>query len=137
MKNKYPVRGTAAYRTGLALRAESASLSNGRRDLGAFEQYPPGIFMSCVEEPVQSSMLGRGELPQVESPLLAREYPVDEHDLDYVDEFELPVQHVLNTCLESGQLSRATRGQALLLPGGEPRGEARSELGGRCPFRIT
>jgi hypothetical protein len=62
-------------------------------------------------------------------------YPVD--DLDYVDEFELLVHHVLNTRLESGQLSRTTPGQALLLLGGEPRGEARSELGGRCPFRVT
>ena len=62
--------------------------------------------MSCVKEPVQSSVLGRVELPQVESPLLAREDPADEHDLDYVDEFELLVHHVLNTCLESGQLSR-------------------------------
>ena len=85
--------------------------------------------MSCVEVPVQSSVLGRVELPQVESPLLAREDPADEHDLDYVDEFELLVHHVLNTCLESGQLSRTTPGQALLLPGGEPCGDARSELG--------
>ena len=61
--------------------------------------------MCCVKEPVQSSVLGRVELPQVESPLLAREDLADEHDLDYVDEFELLVHHVLNTCLESGQLS--------------------------------
>ena len=93
--------------------------------------------MCCIEEPVQSLVLGRVELPQVESLLLAREDPADEHDLDYVDEFDLLVHHVLNTCLESGQLSRTTPGQALLLPGGEPRGDARSELGGRCPFRVT
>ena len=80
--------------------------------------------MSCVEEPVQSSMLGQVELPRVESPLLAREDPAVEHDLDHVDKFELLVHHVLNTCLESGQLSRTTPGHALLLPGGEPRGDA-------------
>ena len=93
--------------------------------------------MSCVEELVQSPVLGRVELPQVESPLLSREDPADEHDLDYVDEFELLVHHVLNTCLESSQLSRTAPGHAILLPGGEPRGDARSELGGRCLFRVT
>ena len=40
--------------------------------------------MSCVEEAVQSSVLRRVELPQVEGPLLTREDPADEHDLDYV-----------------------------------------------------
>ena len=99
------MKGKAAYRTGLALRAESAILSNGRGDLSAFEQHPSGIFVSCVKEPVQSSVLRRVELPQVEVPLLAREDPAVEHDLDYVDKFELLVHHVLNTCLESGQLS--------------------------------
>ena len=81
----------------MALRAESAILSNVGRDRGALEQHPPGIFMSRVEEPVQSSVLCRVELPQSELPLLAREYPVDEHNLDYVDELELLVHHVLNT----------------------------------------
>ena len=99
------MKGKAAYRTGLALRAESAILSNRGGDLGAFEQHPLGVFMSRVEEPVQSSVLCRVELPQVEGPLLAREDPTVEHDLDYVDDFELLVHHVLNTCLESGQLS--------------------------------
>ena len=47
--------------------------------------------MSCVEEPVQSSMMCRVELPQVEGPLLAREDPANEHDLDYVDKLELLV----------------------------------------------
>ena len=93
--------------------------------------------MSRVEEPVQSSVVRRIELPQVELPLLAREYPADEHNLDYVDKLELLVHHVLNTCLESGQLFRTTPGQVLLFLGGEPRGDARSELGGRCPCRVT
>ena len=91
--------------------------------------------MSHVEEPVQSSVLRRVELPQVELPLLAREYPADEHNLDYVDKLELLVHHVLNSCLESGQLFRTTPGQALLFPGGEPRGDARWEIRGRLPMQ--
>ena len=91
------MKGKAAYRTGLALRAESAILSNGGRDRGALEQHPLGIFMSHVEEPVQSSVLRRIEFPQCELPLLAWEYPADEHNLDYVDKLELLIHHVLNT----------------------------------------
>ena len=53
--------------------------------------------MSRVEEPVQSSVLRRVELPQVELPLFAREDPTDEHNLDYVDKLELLIHHVLNT----------------------------------------
>ena len=85
------MKGKAAYRTGLALRAESAILSNRRGDLGTLEQHPPGIFMSHVEEPVQSSVLRRVELPQVELPLLAQEDPAVEHDLDHVDKLKLLV----------------------------------------------
>ena len=66
--------------------------------------------MSRVEEPIQSQVLRRIELPQVELPLFARKYPADEHNLDYVDKVELLVHHVLNTCLESGQLSQTTPG---------------------------
>ena len=81
----------------MALRTESAILSNGGRDRGALEQHPPGIFMSRVEELVQSSLLRRIELPQGKLPLLAREYPANEHNLDYVDKLELLIHHVLNT----------------------------------------
>ena len=88
----------------MALRAESTILNNGGRDLDALEQHPPGIFMSRIEEPIQSSVLRRIELPQGKLALLAREYSADEHDLVYVDELELLAHHVLNTCLESGQL---------------------------------
>ena len=93
--------------------------------------------MRRVVELSQRLVLGRVELPQNKCPLLAREDPVVEHDLDHVDKFELLVHHVLNTCLESGQLSRTTLGHALLLPGGKLYGEARLELGGRCPCRVT
>ena len=66
--------------------------------------------MCCVEDPVQSLVLGRVELPQVERLLFTPEDSADEHDLDYVDEFELLVHHVLNTFLESGQLPRTIPG---------------------------
>ena len=81
----------------MALRAESMILSNGGRDRGALEQHPPGIFMSRVEESIQSSVLRRIELPQGKLLLLAREYPANEHNLDYVDKLELLIHHVLNT----------------------------------------
>ena len=110
MENKRPVKGKIAYLASRTLRAESAIFGGGCGSLGALKQHPPGLFVGSVEEPVQSSVLRRIELPQVELPLLAREYPMDEHDLDYVDKLELLVQHVLNTCLESGQLLRTTPG---------------------------
>ena len=53
--------------------------------------------MSRVEEPVQSPVLRRIELPQGNLPLSAREYLADEHNLDYVDKLELLAHHVLNT----------------------------------------
>ena len=81
--------------------------------------------MRCVEEPGQSLVLVRVELPQVESPSLTREDPAEEHDLDYVDKFNLPIHQVLDAGLESGQLSRITLRQALLFLGGEPCGDAR------------
>ena len=91
------MKGKTTYRTGVALCVESAILCNGGRNRNALEQHPPGIFMSRVEEPVQSSVLRRIELPEGKLPLLAREYPADEHNLDYVDKLELLVHHVLNT----------------------------------------
>ena len=53
-------------------------------------------------------MLSRVELPQVESPSLTREDPAEEHDLDYVDKFNLLVHQVLDAGLESGHLFRIT-----------------------------
>ena len=108
MKNKYPVRGETAYRAGLALRAESAILGSGRVNLGALEKHLPGIFVHCVEEPGQSLVLGRVEFPQVKIPSLTREDPTEEHDLDYVDMFNLLVHQVLDEGLESGHLFRIT-----------------------------
>src|SRR4051812_31065357 len=137
MENEYPMGGKTAYRAGLALRAESAILGKGRGNLGTLEKHLPSILVCCVEELAQSLVLGRVELPQIECPSLARKDPADEHDLDYIDELELLTHHVLDTGLESGQLSPTTPGQALLFPGGEPCRDSGSELGGRCPFGVT
>ena len=93
-----------AYRTSATLRAESAILGSGCGGLGALEKHLPGIFVRRVEEPAQSSVPRRVELPQVESPLLTREDPADEHNLDYVDKFELLVHQGLEACLESSHL---------------------------------
>ena len=89
----------------VTLRAESAILGSGCGGLSALEKHLPGIFIRRVKEPAQSSVPRRVELPQVERPLLTREDPTDEHNLDYVDKFELPVHQGLDACLESGQLS--------------------------------
>ena len=89
----------------MTLRAESAILGSGCGSLGALEKHLPGIFVCRVEEPAQSLVPRRVELPQVESPLLTREDPADEHNLDYIDKFELLVHQGLDACLESGQLS--------------------------------
>ena len=64
--------------------------------------------MLCVEEPGQSLMLGWVELPQAESPSLTRENPAEEHDLDYIDEFNLPVDQVFDAGLKSGHFRRTT-----------------------------
>ena len=50
-------------------------------------------------------MLRRVKLPQIEGSSLTREDQADEHNLDYVDNFELLVHQGLDACLESGQLS--------------------------------
>ena len=121
----------------VTLRTESAILGSGCGGLDALEKHLLGIFVRRVEEPAQSLVPCRVELPQVESPLLTWEDQADEHNLDYVDKFELLVHQGLDACLESGQLSFFTPRQARLLPGGEPRRGSRSNLGGCDPFGVT
>ena len=89
MKNKNPVKGKIAYLAGLTLRAESAIFGRGCGSLDTLEQHLPDLFIRSVEEPIQSLLLHRIELPHIEAPLLARENLADEHDLDYVDKLEL------------------------------------------------
>ena len=85
-----------AYLVSWTLRAESAIFSSGCGSLGALEQHLPGIFIRSVEEPAQGLVLCRIKLPQFEGPLLAWEDQADEHNLDYVDKFELLVHQGLD-----------------------------------------
>ena len=126
-----------AYRMSATLCTDSAILGSGCGGLSALEKHLLGIFVCRVEEPSQSLVPRRVELPQVESPLLTREDPTDEHNLDYVDKFELLVHQGLDACLESGQLSFFTPRQARLFLGGEAHRGAGSELGGCDPFRVA
>ena len=137
MKNKCPVKGKIAYLAGLTLRAESTIFGSGCGGLGALEQHLPGIFVHSIEEPAQGLVLCRIKLPQVKSPSLTREDPADEHDLDCVDELDLPVYQIFDAGLKSGHFCRITPRHARLFPRREPCGDARSEFGGRCPFRVT
>ena len=91
MKSKCPIKDNMAYLVSWTLRAESAIFGSGCGSLGALEQHLPDIFVCSVEEPAQSLVLRRIKLPQFKGPLLARENPADEHDLDYVDKLELLV----------------------------------------------
>ena len=91
MKSKCPIKDNIAYLASRTLRAESAIFGSGCGSLGTLEQHPPGLFVRSVKEPAQSLVLRRIELPHIEVPLLARENPADEHDLDYVDKLELLV----------------------------------------------
>ena len=61
----------------VTLRTEFAILDSGCGGLGALEKHLPGIFVRRVEEPAQSSVPRRVELPQVESPLLTQEDQAD------------------------------------------------------------
>ena len=91
MENKRPLKDKITYLISWMLRAESAIFGSGCGSLGALEQHLPDIFIRSVEEPAQSLVMHRIELPHVEAPSLARENLVDEHDLDYVDKLELLV----------------------------------------------
>ena len=119
----------------VVLCTESAILGSGCWGLGALVKHLPGIFVRRVEVPAQSSVPRWVKLPQVENPLLTREDQADEHNLDYVDKFELLVHQGLDACLESGQLSFLTPRQAHIIPGGEPRRGSGSKLGGVQPIQ--
>ena len=115
---------------GLAFHVESMIFGYGERDLVGLEENLPDVFVRRAEELSQRLVLGRVELPQIEYPSLTWEDPVEEHDLDHVDELDFLARNVPDTGLESGQLYRRTPRQALLFPGGEPRGDSGSKFGG-------
>ena len=88
------------------LRGRSAIFRRGCGGFGALKQHPPGAFVCRVEELAQRLVLCRIKLPQFEGPLLAREDPAYEHDLDYVDKLEILVHQLLDAGLTSSQLFR-------------------------------
>ena len=92
----------------MALRAESAILGDGRVDLRALEKHLPGILVHCIEEPGQSLVLSRVEFPHIKGPSLTREDPAEEHDLDYGDKFNLPVDQIFDAGLKTGHFCRVT-----------------------------
>ena len=104
MKSKCPIKDNMAYLASRTLRAESAVFGSGCGGLGTFKQHLLDIFVRGVEEPAQSLVLCRIELPHTEAPSLARENPADKHDLDYVDKLELLVHQLFDAGLEPGQL---------------------------------
>ena len=93
----------------MALCAESAVLSEGRRYLGTLEQHPLDVLVRRVVELSQRLVLGRVELSQIECPSLTRENPAEEHDLDHIDELDFLAHHVPDAGLESVQLYRRTQ----------------------------
>ena len=62
----------------MTLHTESAILGSRCGSLGTLEKHLPGIFVCRVEEPAQSLVPRRVELPQVESPLLTQEDQANE-----------------------------------------------------------
>ena len=126
-----------AYLASRTLRAESAIFSSGCEGLATLEQHPPGVFVRSVEEPAQGLVLCRIKLPRVEGPLLAREDPAYEHDLDYIDKLDRLAHQGLDAFLQSGHLFFVAPRQARLLPGREPRRGSGSEFRGCDPLRIA
>ena len=104
MENERSVKDKTTYLVSRTLRAESVIFGSGCGSLGTLEQHLPDIFVRSVEEPAQSLVLRRIELPHVEAPSLARGDPTDEHDLDHIDKLELLVHQLLDAGLESSQL---------------------------------
>ena len=85
-----------------------------RPRLIGFEKHLPDVFMCSAEELLQGLVLGRIELPQMESPALARKDPAKKHHLDHVDELDVVVHHAPNARLGHGHLVRRRLVQALL-----------------------
>ena len=85
---------------------EPAVLGYERGHLAGLEQRLPRVLVLPAIEPLERSVFGRDEFPQIECPPLARQYQANEHDLDHVDELDVLVLHSLDAGDESGQPSR-------------------------------
>ena len=71
-----------------------------RPRLVGLEKHLPYTFMRDAEELLQGLLLGRIELPQVASPVLARKDPANKHHLDHIDELDVLVHHALDARLQ-------------------------------------
>ena len=85
---------------------EPTVLGYERRYFGGLEQRLPCVLVLHAIKPLERPVFGRDELPQIECPPLARQNQANEHDLDNVNELDVPVLHALDAGDESGQLCR-------------------------------
>ena len=70
----------------------------------ALKKQLPGAFVSTLEEPYQSLVLLRIEIPQRAASALARKNPADQHHLDDINELHVLGHHALNARLQRYQL---------------------------------
>ena len=71
------------------------------------------------------------KLPHRATSALAREDPVNQHHLNYIDKLDVLGYHTLNARLQRYQLIGRTPVQTLLDPGGQSHGSTGAEFG-RC-----
>ena len=83
---------------------EPAVLGYERRYFSGLEQRLPRVLVLHAIEPLERPVFGWDKLPQIDRPPLAGQDPVNEHDLDHVDELDFITYHISYTVLESGQL---------------------------------
>src|SRR3954463_5999980 len=126
-----------AYLGSVTLRAVSVIFGGGCGALDAFGQHLPDVFIHRVEEPTKGLVLRQVEFPQSKIPLLAREDPANEHDLDHIDQPDWLVHQGLDARLQPSHFFLVAPRQARLFPGHEPRGGSGSELRGCDPFWIA
>src|SRR3954463_11657410 len=105
-----------AYLASVTLRAVSAIFGGGCGALGSFGQHLPDVFIRRVEEPIEGLVPRRVEFPQSKIPLLARDDPVNEHNLDYIDMPDWLVHQGLDASLQSGHFFFVAPRQSRLFP---------------------
>ena len=75
-------------------------LGGARPRFAGLEEHLPDILVGGIIKLPKSLVLGWIKLPQGTSSALTRESQANKHHLDYVDEFDIPVNHALNARLE-------------------------------------
>ena len=85
-----------------------------RPRLIGLENHLPDVFVCSAEELLQGLVPSWIELPQMESPALARKDPAKKHRLDHIDKLDVLVYHALDARLKRWQLVRRRPVQALL-----------------------